>query len=490
MRDIVSGRPVYGTNTSFGGQADKVHNGGVKAKRLEAARHLSESLIFLDVGTGSRLPPEIIRCAMLIRANMLLQGVSAVRLSIVKQLVAMINARLVPVVSEYGGIGASGDLIHNERVISAARGLPHALVINERGQIERAALALKRHHLQRMMLDPKEGLALVNGDNFSTAIAAIVAIRLLRYMLISTIASAMVIEVLRGSDRSFHPLLSVVRNHPGQAEVSSMYRMLLEGSKLAHLELAGHQVRQAGMKVQDAYSLRCLPQFEGVYVDQLKQILNTITINANSVSDNPLWVPPEHVTAGETPWQWVSGGNFLAQHMVESLDSMRKITTQLVKKHDRHLARLVDCHENNGLPSNLSDERSVTQCTFKGVQIQMGMFEVHSMALANPVSTLFGTHEERNQDITSHATTSGMLALKNLDILKYSLASILLAVCQGVDLRGGGRLLSSRTRPVYTFIRSMAPYAAEDLPLGPDLEAIASSIEDGRLMDVVRKGLQ
>jgi len=124
-------------------------------------------------------------------------------------------------------------------------------------------------------------------------------------------------------------------------------------------------------------------------------------------------------------------------HMAEVLDTLRKITTQLIKKHDRHLARLIDVTDNNGLPPNLSDpEQAVSHCTFKGIQILSGMLEVHSMMLSNPITTMFGIHEERNQDITSHATTSGNLAIKNLELLKYSLAGNMLAVAQAVDLRG------------------------------------------------------
>ncbi len=488
MADIRSGKPVYGCNTSYGGQAARVLNIGIKEKRLSEARKLSEGLIFLDVGTGPEVSSEIVKAAMLIRINMLLQGVSAVRVSTLELLSKMIEKNLIPVVNEYGGISASGDLIHNQRIVSAARGIANTYLVNEKGEKELASEALKRHKLQPLKLDPKEGLGLVNGDNFSTAFAVDVVYKLIQYFIISSVVGAMTIEVLKGTNRSFHPLLGSVRPHQGQQEVASIYRYLLDKSSLAYQELTGHHIRQNGFKVQDAYSLRCLSQFEGIYLEKIKWALSTITINANSVSDNPLWVPPEFVYKNEVPWQWVSGGNFLAMHMVEVLDTLRKITTQLIKKHDRHLARLIDETDNNSLGANLSDaDKSITQCTFKGIQIQSGMFEIYSMLLANPISTLFGTHEERNQDITAHATTSGVLALKNLELLRYSLSGMLLAIAQGTDLRGGPNLLSPRTRPLYNLIRKYTPRVTDDRPLHDDLEQMSELIDRGILIKTLRE---
>lgn len=486
LQNVKDGVPVYGTNSSFGGQAARVHTRGDIARRVESAKAISESLVFLDVGVGPRVPREIVRGAMTIRVNMLMQGVSGVRATALRRFLLLLNRNITPVVNSYGGIGASGDLTHNQRVVSVLRGLPGAKVINEKGRIEEARSALLRNNIPLLKLEPKEGLGLVNGDNFSTAYAAVVAKKLIEYFLVSEVVGAMVIEVLKGSDRAFHPLLAQVRPHKGQKESADNYRYLLKGSKLAHQELKGHAVRANGIKVQDGYSIRCLPQFEGPMIETIKRALNTITINANSVSDNPIWVPEEYATEGEAPWQWVSGGNFLAMHMVEVMDSMRKIITQLVKRNDRHLARMIDETENNGLPPNLSSEESIDQCTFKGVQIQSGMLDVYSTLLANPVSTLFGVHEERNQDITSHAITSGILALKNLELLKYSLAMNLVAVAQGVDLRGGGKLLSPRTRPMYDFVRSRSKFIRKNRPLVGDIENISKALESGEIMKVVR----
>jgi len=388
----------------------------------------------------------------------------------------------------YGGLGASGDLAQNQRVVSFLRGLPHAKVLNETGALERGPDALRRHGLSPLRLDPKEGLALVNGDNFSTAIALDVLYRVMQLLLANIATGAWTIELLRGSNRAFHPLLSQVRSHAGQSEVSALYRQLLDGSRLAYQELPGPRRRLPGEQVQDVYSLRCLSQFEGVMMETVRRALDVITVNANSASDNPLWVPEEMATAGEEPWQWVSGGNFLAMHMAETLDSLRKIITQMIKRNDRHLARLVSAADSNGLPPNLSIAgETVSGCAFKGVQIQSGMLEVYSMVLAAPVTTLFGVCEERNQDITSHAVTSGLLALQNLELLRYSLAGNWLALAQATEFRGGAHLLSPRTQPLYRFVRSQSEQVRSERALAPDIELLASSLKDGSAMQVIRE---
>jgi histidine ammonia-lyase len=253
--------------------------------------------------------------------------------------------------------------------------------------------------------------------------------------------------------------------------------------------MTGYDRRGVGVNLQDGYSLRCIAQYHGANVERIKAILDTITRNANAASDNPLWVAPEYATVGEPPWQWVSGGNFLAMHMAEAMDSLRKIMTQIVKLNDRHLARLVQPHDNNGLPANLSDSAAITQCAFKGVQIQSGMLEVYSSLLSIPVTTFFGVHEEGNQDVTAHSLTSGILGLENLRLVRYSLAQNLLAIAQAADLRRGSVLLSRRTQPVYSFVRKCAPYVREERPLHEDVEVLYEAIKDGRMMAAVRECL-
>ncbi len=486
IEQVEAGIPIYGCNTGYGARASNVVTNGSAKKRLELAKKVSEGIAHIDVSVGPLFNKEVIRAAMLIRINMLMHGVSAVKLADLEIYREMLNKQITPLVNQYGGIGASGDLAHNCRVLSAARQLKGVKVWDKKGKIREAAEALQAVNIQALKLDPKAGLGLVNGDNFSTALATLLAYDTIQSLIIANVAGAMVVEVLKGTDRSFHPLLAEVRPHKGQKEVAAMYRYLLKGSRLAYQEMKGHKRRPEGVKVQDGYSLRCISQYHGVNFEKIRLVLDTIRINANSVSDNPLWVANEYATPQEDPWQWVSGGNFIAMHMVEAIDGMRKTMTQIVKLNDRHLARLVQPRENNGLPANLSDIAALTQCAFKGTQIQSGMLEVYSSLLSIPVSTFFGVHEEGNQDITSHALTSGILALENLRLVRYSIAQNLVAIAQAVDLRGGIQKLSPHTQPLYSYIRNKTKYVQRERPLNNDIEELYEAICSGSLIEVIR----
>lgn len=481
LSQVNSGTPIYGTTTAYGAQANQVFTDGEAKQRYHDAKALSDAIIHVDVSTGPILPDDITRAAMFIRLNMLLPGFSATRLDSLQLLADVLNHQLTPLVGQYGTVGASGDLALNGRVLSMLRHRPETKVKDKTGRIDTADKLLPEYGLPQLDLEPKEGLAFVNGDNFSTAAAALIVYDLTRLMVINTIIMALSIQALKGSDRNFHPLLSIIRPHPGQKLTADLLLRLLKDSRLALQELSGHKPKDPGKSVQDPYSIRCLPQYFGPDWETLAAIWKTIEINANAVSDNPLWTTPETVVPGEEPYQWVSGGNFLAMHMSDALDKMRKVATHIVKQNDRHLNRLVNPNLNNGLPANLSPEGAISKCVFKGLQTQMGMYEVYASVLAVPVSTAFGVHEELNQDITSHAMTSAIMTRQVLDLAKYAAATNLIAACQAIDLRGGSKLLSPATRPLYEWLRTRVPFVDTEQPLGHYVELIAQNLLSAEL---------
>lgn len=475
MENIRDGVPVYGCNTGYGAQAAVTLASGSDYARDWCARSISEAISAIDVSVGPTFEDDVIRGGMLIRLQMLMGGVSAVKLADLELIRQLLNQGWTPVVNQYGGLGASGDLAQNARVTSVLRHLHGAQVRDRQGNVREASEALTEAGIGPLYLDPKAGLGLCNGDNFSTALAMLITTDTLRVLLATIACSAIVVEVLSGTDRAFHPMLAKVRPHPGQIEASSLFRELLSCSRLTMNELHGHRSRPAGVSVQDGYSLRGLAQYLAVSVERVAAAFPVLTRNANSVSDNPLWVPPHLTAPDERPWQWVSGANFLAMHVAEIMDGMRKTLTQVVKLCDRHLARLVNPQLSNGLPANLSDPTAVTNCGFKGVQIQAGMLEVYSQMLSFPVTTMFGVHEEGNQDITTHALTSGIMALENLRLARYSIAQNLLAAAQAVDLRGGPELMSPRLRPIYDFVRDRSEFLTHERPLHRDIERLFQS---------------
>jgi phenylalanine ammonia-lyase len=476
LKQVESGVPIYGTTSAYGGQASRVLTQGDRQQRTSDATALSKAITHVDVSTGDPLPIEVTRAAMLIRTNMLLTGHSSIRLSQLENIAQLLNLGITPVVGRYGTVSASGDLAQNGRVLSVLLQLPTAKVFDQDGQVKFAHKVLARHEILPIELLPKEGLALVNGDNFSTAAAALIAQQLTAALVVNFATASMTIEALRGSTRDFHPLLDALRPHPGQAFSALLLRTILDGSSLAYQEMKGHVPRPTGMSVQDPYSIRCLPQFYGPDWETLLAAWETITINANGVSDNPLWTSPEYVTEGEQPYQWVSGGNFLAMHMSDTIDKLRKIAIHIVKQSDRHLSRLVHPALNQGLPANLSSSSSVSQCLFKGLQTQMGMYEVYASVLAAPFSTAFGVHEELNQDLTSHALSSSLVTWEVLKVMKLAVATNLIAGCQAVDLRGGPQLLAPVTRQYYELVRNVVPFIETEQPLGHYVEQVAELV--------------
>lgn len=476
VNQIREGVPIYGTTTAYGAQANQVYTRGKVSTRYQHALDLSSAITHVDVSTGPIIPDDITRAAMLLRINMLLPGYSAVRLSSLAILNQLLNKGLIPQVGYYGTVGASGDLALNGRILSALTHRPETKVKLTNGAIVPAPKALKDAGIRKLNLGPKEGLGFVNGDNFSTAAAALIISDLSHLMFTNLLVASLTIQALKGSVRNYHPLLGILRPHPGQIFTADLLRHFLKDSHLAIQELQGPQKRPEGTIVQDPYSLRCLPQYFGPDWETLAQSWETVTINANSVSDNPLWTTPETTSNGEEPYQWVSGGNFLAMHMSETLDKLRKIAIHLVKQNDRHLNRLVNPHLNNGLPPNLSDESAISKCTFKGLQTQMGMYDIFASSLAIPISTAFGIHEELNQDFTSHAMTSAWLTQQVLSVTKYAIATNFIAACQAIDLRGTDRLLSPTTKPLYRWLREFVPYIKLEQPLGHFVELVAQEI--------------
>lgn len=484
LDQVKQGTPIYGTNSSFGEQANRLRINDHQQARVKSAKEISESILFTDVSVGPPLPDELVRAAMLIRANMLLQGVSAVKQQDIEYFISFLNKNITPIVGSYGSLGASGDLAQNCRILSTAMHKEHVEVNapwpdDPEVKKRKGKETLEKYKIEKLELDPKAGLGLVNGDNFSTAAAILLFKEVSELMLLNILISALMVQVLKGTSRSFHPLLACVRRHPGQRLAADLFRDLLKDSELVFDQLNGKitssNKKEPTKNIQDAYSLRCLSQFLAPDLETLGHIKKTLEINANGVSDNPLWVKDlSHLTTDNTSYNfdeddintWISGCNFLGMHMAESIDQMRKITTRLVKLNDRHLARLVSTHKNSGLPSNLSHwNNSVSGCTFKGLQIQMGMMEVYTTALATPITTTFGLHEENNQDVTAHGLTSWLLGKENIRLARYAAATNLIAVVQAVDLRFLDKddpfksdhprgLLSPETRHCYDFVRN------------------------------------
>ncbi|GAQ82226.1 Aromatic amino acid lyase [Klebsormidium nitens] len=391
---LKAGQPMYGVNTNFGGLA-------TKQLTANEASALQENLIWgLKSGAGRKLPPYLVRAAMLIRANALARGASGARRILIERLLAFLNEGVTPVVHELGSIGASGDLIPLAEIVGCVIGLSKAYrVVDQNGRELDALAALAEMGLEPLRLERKEGLALVNGTSMMNGIACHVITDARKLLRLSLYLHAFYIQALEGSPEPFSAFLHQCKPHPGQVEAARLMRELLKGGKV--LPNAEQMLESDKALIQDRYSIRCLPQYMGPILDAFALIEKQVEMEANCVDDNPL----VDVSAGMV----LNGGNFLGQYIGTGMDLLRYHVALLTKHLDTQIAMLVTPSMNNGLPASLvgtrADDTGI-KLGLKALQIFANSVLPRLMHLASPITHLFPTHaEEYNQNINSQGST-------------------------------------------------------------------------------------
>jgi len=396
----------------------------------EAKQLQSNLLWFTKVGSGPFLSAEQVRAAMLIRANSLLQGASGIRPELIERFIVFLNHRVTPRVHQLGSIGASGDLCPLGAVAGALIGLDDTFLVEYDGEEMTCTDALAKLGLQPIQLEPKEGLALINGTSMMTGIAALCvrdAQMLLRLVLGF---HALAIQALVGTNQSYHPFVHALKPHPGQILTADRMLHLLDGSKLIRDELEGERsVRDPGEVIQDRYSLRCLPQYLGPIVEGIETIERQITIEANSVTDNPLIDVPNNTD--------YHGGNFLGEYVGVAMDQLRYYFGLLTKHMDAQIALLVTPEFSRGLPPSLvGNVNRTVNMGLKGLQIAgnsiMPLLQFYSHSLADR----YPTHAEQfNQNVSSQGFGSANLTRQSIDLFYQYMAIALIFAVQAVDLR-------------------------------------------------------
>jgi phenylalanine ammonia-lyase len=482
---VRAGRLVYGVTTGFGGMAHTLIPPG-------EAGDLQENLIwFMRAEAGKRLAREDVRAAMVIRANSHLLGFSGLRLELIRRMVIFLNANVTPHLREFGSIGASGDLTPLACITGALIGLDPCFKVDFDGHETDAPDALKRLGLAPLKLDPKEGLAMINGTAMMSAVAANCIYDAGQLLALSMGAHALAIQALMGSNQSFHPFIHDHKPHAGQKWSAAQMLALLSGSKLIRDELQGRRERSRGELIQDRYSLRCLPQYMGPIVDGLNQIAKQVTVEINSATDNPL-IDPAHS-------QDFHGGNFLGQYIGVAMDQLRYFIGLMAKHLDAQIALLAAPEFSNGLPPSLigNRERKVNM-GLKGLQISGNSIMPLLTFLGNSLVDRFPTHAEQfNQNINSQGLGSANLARQSLAAFQQYMAIALIFGVQAVDLRtylvaghyDARECLSSRTRLLYEAVREVTgeppsaqkPYIRNDneQPLSEHIRRIAADISGG-----------
>lgn len=417
------GKAIYGVTTGFGGMANTMI-------AADQAADLQKNLIwFMKSDAGKRLPSEDVRAAMVIRANTHLLGFSGLRLELIRRMEIFLNAGATPHVREFGSIGASGDLAPLACITGALIGLDRGFTVDFDGTPMDALSALKRLGLPRLKLEPKEGLAMINGTAVMSAVAATCTYDAQQLLALSMGTHALILQGLNGSNQSFHPFIHAHKPHAGQKWSAAQMLVLLSGSKLIRDELEGRSERPSGDLIQDRYSLRCLPQYMGPLVDGIRQVARQLTVEINSATDNPLIDP-----GGSQDFH---GGNFLGQYIGVAMDQLRYYIGLLAKHVDVQLALLAAPEFNHGLPPSLigNPKRSVNM-GLKGLQISANSIMPILTFLGNSLVDRFPTHAEQfNQNVNSQGLGSANLARQSVNAFQQYMAVALMFAVQAVDLR-------------------------------------------------------
>lgn len=449
---LASGAAVYGVNTGFGKLAD------VRVAPSELSALQTNLVRSHACGVGPALSEAEVRCMLALRANALAVGASGVRPIVVEKLLELLRADVVPLVPEKGSVGASGDLAPLAHLALVLIGEGEAYVAGARLP---GAAALERAGLAPLRLESKEGLALLNGTQAMLAVGGLALARAERLAQLADVAGAMSLEALRGTPVAFDARIQALRPHPGQAAAAAHLRELLEDSEIRRSHLKNDP------RVQDAYSLRCMPQVHGAVRDVLRHGRETAEIETGSATDNPL------LCAGDS-LEVVSGGNFHGAPLAFAYDAAAIALVSLSSMIERRIDRLVNPDLNEGLPPFLTAHAGVAS-GFMIAQVSAAAVLNESRILAHPASADNTPTSGGKEDHVSMGMTAALKLRQIADNLESLLAIELLAAAEGLEYRlplrpGRG------VRRAHEIVRAHAARLAADRPLAPDIAALAAAI--------------
>ena len=480
-RDVIErlvrdGAVVYGVTTGFGDLAS------VSIAAADTGRLQENLLMSHAAGVGSPFPTEIVRAMLLLRANTLALGHSGCRPLVVDGLLAFLAAGIHPIVPEQGSLGASGDLAP----------LAHlALPLIGRGEVELggrripARLALTEAGLEPLRLEAKEGLALLNGTQMMGAVGALVLADADRLARTASVAAALSVEALLGTEVAFSAAYQLARPHPGQIAVAAELRHLLAGSTLqTHHHASAH-------KVQDPYSLRCVPQVHGAVRDTLDHLRRVLDIELNSATDNPLVFPNGGVAPADAAATGgglvISGGNFHGEPIALALDFAKIAVAELGSISERRTALLVDPRLNGGLPAFLAASSGIDSGMMI-LQYTAAALVSEDKVLAHPASVDSIPTSANQEDHVSMGSISARHARAIVANVERILAIELIVAAQALDARLAllpDAAPGTAVAEAHRRIRAVVPHLDGDREPGPDLAAALGLVHDGALVDLV-----
>jgi histidine ammonia-lyase len=448
--------PVYGINTGFGKLAS-VRIGADDLARLQRNLVLSHAC-----GVGEPLPVPVVRLGMALKVATLAQGASGVRFSTIERLLDCLAHDLIPVVPCQGSVGASGDLAPLAHLAAALIGEGEFVAGGKRHGPEALAAA----GLAPLTLGPKEGLALLNGTQVSTALALAGLFEAERTLQGALVTGALATDAAKGSDGPFDPRIQRLRRHRGQEEVAAALRDLMAGSAIRASHLVGDP------RIQDPYCLRCQPQVMGACLDLLRQAAATLETEANGVSDNPLVFPDQ----GEV----ISGGNFHAEPVAFAADMIALALCEIGSIAERRIAMLVD-PTLSGLPAFLTPRPGLNS-GFMIAQVTAAALVSENKQLAHPASVDSIPTSANQEDHVSMATHGAYRLLRMARNAGNVVAIELIAAAQGCDFHEPLRSSEPLER-VRSLLRPLVRHLEDDRALAPDIAAAARLVTDGTLVE-------
>lgn len=445
---LQAGEVIYGINTGFGKFSDQL----ITSDQIEK---LQINLLRSHAcAVGEPFSERVVRLMLLLRANALVKGYSGVRPEVIQGLIDCLNKGVVPVVPSQGSLGASGDLAPLAHLALVLIGEGRAIY---QGKVMPGINALRAAGLSAISLKAKEGLALINGTQAMTAAGCVAYMDAVRLMRAADRTAALTFETLRGVEEALWPETHRIRPFDEQAQVASMLMEQLRGSQLT--------THQGELRVQDAYSLRCIPQVHGAVLRVLNRIREDLLIEINAATDNPLiFADSGHV---------ISGGNFHGEPIAFSMDFLGIAIAELANISERRIERLVNPQLNNGLPAFLSAKPGL-QSGFMITQYVAASLVSENKVLAHPASVDSIPSSANQEDHVSMGTTAARKAGTIIRNARKVIAIEALCGAQAADIHGPD-LLADKTHAFYKKIRALVPFVTQDQSLSDAIDKVAKS---------------
>ena len=470
QRAAAGDAPVYGVNTGFGKLA------GTRISTDDLATLQRNLIRSHSVGVGEPLAAPVLRLMLATKAASLARGYSGVRPVVIDTLLAVHNACLVPFVPSQGSVGASGDLAPLAHMVLALIGEGEFVVD---GQRQPAAPVLQQHRISPLTLEAKEGLALINGTQTSTALALHALFSFEPVLESALVVGALTVDAARGSDGPFDPRIHQLRGQPGQIDVARYYRALLAGSAIRASHAEGDD------RVQDPYCLRCQPQVVGACLDQLRHAALVLLREANAVTDNPLVFAPEAEGLGSEPYgAMISGGNFHAEPVALAADAMACAIAEVGAIAERRIAMLIDSSVSR-LPPFLTANAGLNS-GFMIAHVTAAALASENKSVAHPASVDSLPTSANQEDHVSMATFAARRLQPMIHNVAHILGIELLAAAQGIDFL---RPLASSPvlEAAHAELRAHCPAMAQDRYIAPDIQQATALVRDGALARILHQ---